>query len=325
MDWENERYVRLYTRDTVEWEMWRWEARALWPQIMRKLDRSGRLVLGKHGVRGLAALVKLPLEVVQPGLEGDGGLLDDGCVVLEGDVLYAPNFVPAQEAKKSDRQRKAEERERKRAAGQDVTESHEPSEPVTKRDTESRNVTDGHETGQKVTIGHTASQPVTPSLAQPSLAEPKISHSSNSPNGEPDPTERGEPPSLELIPPEADPPGRFGPDALLAMWNEHAHPAMPRAQKLTGSRRRKIETRLREHPDAEWWGEVIDAANASPHCRGESRPQPGAKKPWRCTLDFLVDNDTNAVKLIEGAYGDDRGDPPEPEHEYGRAPMRYFS
>lgn len=150
-------------------------------------------------------------------------------------------------------------------------------------------------------------------------------HTSNSADAEPDLTAPDEPPDLALIPPEPDPLGRFGPDDLLAMWNEQAHPAMPRAQKLTGSRRRKIETRLRENPEPEFWEDVIEAAGASPHCRGESRPAPGANKPWRCTLDFIVDNDTNALKILEGAYGDDREAGPEPAAEFGRAPMRYFS
>ena len=44
MDWANERYVRLYTRDTVTWKMWPWEARAIFPLLMRKVDRAGVLV-----------------------------------------------------------------------------------------------------------------------------------------------------------------------------------------------------------------------------------------------------------------------------------------
>lgn len=180
MDWENERYVRLYTRDTVEWEMLPWQARALFPLLLRKVDRIGYLPLGRHGAKGLAALVKLPPDVVEVGLEG---LLEDGCVVkLEdkaGEILFVPNFVPAQEARQSDKARKAKQRELERAkalarsrgvqppddTGRAVTSCDDMGHRVTDRDQPSRSVTDGHESGQNVTPGHTASQSVTPSLA----------------------------------------------------------------------------------------------------------------------------------------------------------------
>src|SRR4051812_34670403 len=115
MRWEDERYVRLYTRDTVEWEMLCWQARALMPQILRKVDRAGLLELGKHGARGLAKSVKLPLDVVQFGLDGTDegpGLLPSGSVELRGTLLVIPNFIAAQETASSDAQRKRDQRER---------------------------------------------------------------------------------------------------------------------------------------------------------------------------------------------------------------------
>lgn len=142
--------------------------------------------------------------------------------------------------------------------------------------------------------------------------EEEIMISSNSAAAEPDPGGDEQRRRGALLRPVGS--RTFGPGHLVDLWNELAHPAMPRVRDLTGGRRRKIETRLREHPDPGWWREVIEAANASPHCRGESKPAAGANRPWRCTLDFLVDNDTNALKVLEGVYGDDReaapGEPP---------------
>lgn len=158
MRWEDERYVRLYTRNTVEWEMLPWESRCLWPLILRAVDRAGLLDLGKHGAKGLAALVKVPADFAETGLKG---LLDDGCAELRGTVIVIPNFIEAQEATQSDAQRKRESRERARALAN--------SEPVTNRDHESQNVTDGHENGQKVTNGHNLSQAVTSGHSVPSL------------------------------------------------------------------------------------------------------------------------------------------------------------
>ena len=52
LDWANERYeVRLYTRDTPNWTVAPWEARAVLPLILRKLDRKGILDLGPRHAR----------------------------------------------------------------------------------------------------------------------------------------------------------------------------------------------------------------------------------------------------------------------------------
>lgn len=136
-------------------------------------------------------------------------------------------------------------------------------------------------------------------MSNSAVAEPDLSRDGEEP-------EEGKRPHLALAPDLPDSKPRFGASELVALWNERAHPGMPRVRDLTETRRRQARSRLREHPDPRWWVEVIDAANASPLCRGEARPAPGAGKPWRCTLDFLLANDTNALKVLEGAYGDDR-------------------
>lgn len=147
-------------------------------------------------------------------------------------------------------------------------------------------------------------------------------HSSNSAAAEPDPSA---PLVLGLEPEEPpDQRKRFGPAELLGLWNKLAHPAMPRAEKLSDGRKRKAQTRLRENPDPGWWVAVVEAANASPHCRGESRPAKGANKPWRCTFDFIVENDTNPLRILEGAYGDDRQAPPPPDSKPSGRTARYI-
>jgi Meiotically Up-regulated Gene 113 (MUG113) protein len=112
VDWANERYVCLYTRDTPEWAALEWQARALFYELMRKVDRAGLLPLGKSGLRGLAGIVRIPLEIVEASLPL---LLADGCVVQRGSTLVLPNFMPAQEATRSDKQRQRDSRERRRA------------------------------------------------------------------------------------------------------------------------------------------------------------------------------------------------------------------
>ena len=41
LDYANERFVLLYTRDTATWKLLDWEARAVLMFLLRKVDRSG--------------------------------------------------------------------------------------------------------------------------------------------------------------------------------------------------------------------------------------------------------------------------------------------
>ncbi len=170
MRWEDERYVRLYTRDTVDWLGLSFPAQGLFCLLLRKVDRAGILPLGKHGKRAVAvavghghqwAMLEEPLEE----------LLADGCIRIEGDRLLVPNFIEAQEAIQSDAARKRTQRERDRAN-------------VTKRDgggtsgvasaaNMSLGGTDRHETGTEshaVTDAVPSVTPdVTPNHAVPSM------------------------------------------------------------------------------------------------------------------------------------------------------------
>lgn len=167
MRWEDERYVRLYTRDTAEWLALGWEAQSLLALTMRKLDRAGILELGRVGVRGLAAVVGMPTDVVERAL---GVLLADGCFVLNGTTLVMPNFIEAQEATQTDAQRKRESRARARDRARVSPEGAAVTKPdtgVTVPDKKSRNVARPDEPP------HLTSQPVTPNRAVPSRAVPE--------------------------------------------------------------------------------------------------------------------------------------------------------
>ena len=128
MDWANEKYVRLFVRDTTTWKLLPWQSKALLPLIMRKLDRSGIIDLGEDGEEGLAAVVEVPLEFLQAGLPA---LLKRDVYRVLGGKLVMPNFLAAQEARQSDAQRKRESRENQRLAAmksQSVTECPESSQ-----------------------------------------------------------------------------------------------------------------------------------------------------------------------------------------------------
>jgi hypothetical protein len=179
MDWSNERYVRVYTRDTTSWLVLTWEARALLLMMIRKADRSGVIDVGEDGTDGLAVVVGMPPEVVETAV---AQLLKRGTVTQTEVSYILPNFLEAQEAKATDRQRQKELRERRRV---DVTRGHTASHDVTPRHAVSHGVTDGHavshEEGEPsrgvtkpslaVTRRHAVSHGVTPSLAKPFLGD----------------------------------------------------------------------------------------------------------------------------------------------------------
>jgi len=130
MDWGSERYVRLFTRDTPEWLCWPWQARALWPLLLRKLDRSGVLQT-KLGPKGIAVLVSMPEDITQTGL---CALLDDGCVRLHELGYVVPNFIEAQETPHNNAHRQAEWRQRRaRDKVVSTTKSNATLQPVTAR------------------------------------------------------------------------------------------------------------------------------------------------------------------------------------------------
>ncbi len=194
MDWANERFVRFYTRDTVEWLALSWKAQGLFGLILRKCDRAGVIELGRLGPRGLAALLHAPWAEIESPL---GELLTDGCVEIRADdrpVLVVPNYLEAQEATSSDKQRQRDSRERRRDKAR--------SEDVTKRDaTGSQNVT---ETSQPVTACHSEPSPSDP-------AELEEEESSAADASQP-------PPQLELVGDTPRPKRRKTNDDIATAW-----------------------------------------------------------------------------------------------------------
>lgn len=152
MDWSNERYVRLYTRDSLTWKLWPWQSRAIFCALLRKVDRAGVLDVGDHDpALGVAAVTEIPSEVVVEFLPP---LISSGAVTARDGQVALPGYLDAQEAKYSDKQRQSESRARRRAKA------------VTPCDDKSQPVTDGHPTC------HTESQDVTPYRTVPVLTEP---------------------------------------------------------------------------------------------------------------------------------------------------------
>lgn len=213
MRWSDERYVRVYTRDTVDWQSLSFDAQALLVLLLRKVDRAGLLPLGKHGKRGVAIAIGHPREWprLEPALEE---LLADGCIrMLEDGRLFVPNYIDAQEAKSSDKARQQKVRELAQALA--------AAQIVTQRDLASHDVTESHASSQAVTADNAASHGVTPSRAVPCLAVPSLALPTS---------------ASQSAPPEASPQasGEELPDVT-----KHAEPRPPLVLTQPGKPKRK--------------------------------------------------------------------------------------
>lgn len=145
MNWEDEHYVRIYLRDTPTWLLWPWEARCVFPLVMRKLDRAGVMDIGDEDLyETIAVMINVPVEVVKPGLDA---IIKKKTFNFKNKQLSCPNYIAAQEATSSDRARAALSRKRradKARAGIDQEGESEATEA-------SQNVTDNHKTNGNVT------------------------------------------------------------------------------------------------------------------------------------------------------------------------------
>lgn len=160
LDWSNERYVRLYIRDTTTWKRLGWDGQNMLMHLLRKVDRSG--VLDLDGLEAWEAAMLHTGAPEDAAKKGVAIMLKIGVVELRGTSLVFPNFIEAQECMKSDALRAREYRER-RAKGGNVTEGDDASQNVTG---ESRGVSQPSRDDQ---VRHDPSRIVTPYSAVPSV------------------------------------------------------------------------------------------------------------------------------------------------------------
>jgi len=93
-------------------------------------------------------------------------------------------------------------------------------------------------------------------------------------------------------------------DEFIEGWNTICgSERLPRKEHPTPALRNKIRLRLRHRPDKGFWQTVFNKIIRSTFLRGGG-PGRWGQAPFRATLDWLVANDENAVKVFEGAYDD---------------------
>ncbi len=171
MNYEDESYVRFYTRHTPEYKILCWQAKAVMALMLKgEFDRAGVFEHGRHDViKAVSAATTLPREVVEVGLPE---LLEDCWRSGDGLIIW-PNFIHAQSCSKSEKGRQRESRENRaaEALSRSVTNG---DIVVTGRDVTDTNGDILSRKNGPVTDGHSLSRDVTLSLAQPILAQPNL-------------------------------------------------------------------------------------------------------------------------------------------------------
>lgn len=79
---------------------------------------------------------------------------------------------------------------------------------------------------------------------------------------------------------------------------------LPKVTSLSEGRLEKLRSRKKEKPDFEWWRVVFEKAD------WVLIPGKEGRKDWYPTFDWLIKNDTDAVKVFEGNYEDAKRPPP---------------
>ena len=84
----------------------------------------------------------------------------------------------------------------------------------------------------------------------------------------------------------------------VGLWNDLAHEnGLPRVQRLTEARRRKLKMRLTECGGLEGWRVALNKVLGSTFLKG------GNERHWRADFDFVL-QEKSFTKLMEGGYDD---------------------
>jgi len=90
------------------------------------------------------------------------------------------------------------------------------------------------------------------------------------------------------------------PTELMESWNEIcASEGLPRIEQQTNGRKAKAKARIKTFPTSEFWGKVLNGIIESDYLMGRRRKEGDT---WKPDFDWLVKNDENAAKVMEGKY-----------------------
>jgi hypothetical protein len=103
-----------------------------------------------------------------------------------------------------------------------------------------------------------------------------------------------------LAPDGASPLPADRPEEFANVWNRERGP-LAKVSKFTESRRRKVKARQREGMTPERFAEVVRQCVSTPFLLGSNN------RGWKVDFDWLIANDGNALKVLEGRYDQTTG------------------
>ena len=96
-------------------------------------------------------------------------------------------------------------------------------------------------------------------------------------------------------------------DNVLTLWNEFCdkHPSLSKIKKVSGTRRKHLKERF-EDKDFRGFQEILKAVEEQPFLiKGNQNSE--KHKDWRINIDWLINNDTNYIKVLERKYANGSG------------------
>jgi hypothetical protein len=148
MNWQEEFWIKLYRRSSPSFMSMRWQARAVFRLVVTELDPStGRLELGRLGLKAVAVSIQAPWSEVEPYLTE---CLEDGCLSVDGEFLSCPNYLEAQQAVQTGAARMRKLREARKVARDESSPKSDAASPnrdetYRQRDAVTHTVTRGDE------------------------------------------------------------------------------------------------------------------------------------------------------------------------------------
>lgn len=105
-------------------------------------------------------------------------------------------------------------------------------------------------------------------------------------------------PDIPVLPPAKPKKPEVDCDFVLRLYHDRC-PSLPKVLKLSDKRKMKIRVRFEEMRfDYETLQQVFDKAEASSFMRGDNN------RGWRADFDWIFNNSTNWLKILEGKYDD---------------------
>jgi hypothetical protein len=83
---------------------------------------------------------------------------------------------------------------------------------------------------------------------------------------------------------------------IIGMWNNILCPTLSKVTRLTDSRKKKIKLRFTEMGGLETLKQLFEKIKSSKFLLGDG------SKGWKTTFDWVIENDRNWVKIMEGNY-----------------------